>query len=115
MVGSGDRHHVIAFVRVPGRGEPLVLGDGRLRLEPECGFSPPLDSPAGRARFARMSTLAPAPTVASVSLAEANRNPVDFSDRLGRSFERYGFAIISDHGIPADLIARAEEKAKQFF
>ena len=32
-----------------------------------------------------------------------------------RSFERYGFAIIADHGIPADLIARAEEKAKAFF
>src|SRR4051812_24494691 len=64
-----------------------------------------------------MSTLAPTPTptVASVSLAEASRNPVDFSDRLGRSFERYGFAIISDHGIPADLIARAEQKAKAFF
>jgi len=64
-----------------------------------------------------MSSLAPTPTptVASVSLADAIRNPVDFSDRLGRSFERYGFAIISDHGIPADLIARAEEKAKAFF
>ncbi len=62
-----------------------------------------------------MSTIAPTATVASVSLAEANRNPVAFSDRLGRSFERYGFAIISDHGIPVDLIARAEDKAKAFF
>jgi isopenicillin N synthase-like dioxygenase len=62
-----------------------------------------------------MSTVAPAPTIASVSLAEATRNPVDFSDRLGRSFERYGFAVISDHGISADLIARAEAKAKEFF
>ena len=37
------------------------------------------------------------------------------ADELGRSFAEYGFAIIRDHGIPADLIARAEEKSKQFF
>jgi isopenicillin N synthase-like dioxygenase len=63
-----------------------------------------------------MSTLAsPPPSIASVSLTEAIRDPEGFSDELGRSFERYGFAIISDHGIPTDLIARAEEKAKAFF
>ncbi|HVQ07676.1 MAG TPA: 2-oxoglutarate and iron-dependent oxygenase domain-containing protein [Allosphingosinicella sp.] len=62
-----------------------------------------------------MSTLAPAKTVASVSLTDADRDPEGFSQELGASFERYGFAIIADHGIPADLIARAEEKAKAFF
>jgi isopenicillin N synthase-like dioxygenase len=62
-----------------------------------------------------MTDLAPAPAVASVSLLEAGRDPEGFSQRLGGSFERYGFAIISDHGIPADLIARAEEMAKAFF
>ncbi len=62
-----------------------------------------------------MSTLASSPTIASVSLLESGRDPVAFSAELGRSFERYGFAIIADHGIPASLIARAEEKAKQFF
>jgi isopenicillin N synthase-like dioxygenase len=62
-----------------------------------------------------MTDLAPARTVASVSLADSGRDPEGFSQRLGDSFARYGFAIIADHGIPADLIARAEEKAKAFF
>ncbi|HEX9953820.1 MAG TPA: 2-oxoglutarate and iron-dependent oxygenase domain-containing protein [Allosphingosinicella sp.] len=61
-----------------------------------------------------MATLAQ-PTVASVSLAASASDPEGFAQELGGSFERYGFAIIADHGIPADLIARAEEKAKAFF
>ena len=55
------------------------------------------------------------PTVASVSLAASAADPEAFAQELGGSFERYGFAIVSDHGIPADLIRRAEEKAKAFF
>ena len=62
-----------------------------------------------------MDTLAPTKPVASVSLADADRDPEGFSQELGGSFERYGFAIVADHGIPADLIHRAEEKAKAFF
>jgi isopenicillin N synthase-like dioxygenase len=54
-------------------------------------------------------------SVASVSLAASAADPEGFAQELGTSFERYGFAIISDHGIPADLIARAEDKAKAFF
>jgi isopenicillin N synthase-like dioxygenase len=61
-----------------------------------------------------MATIAQ-PTVASVSLAASASDPEAFAQELGTSFERYGFAIIADHGIPADLIARAEEKAKAFF
>ena len=34
---------------------------------------------------------------------------------LGQSFVDYGFAIVRDHGIPQDLIDRAEAKAKAFF
>lgn len=63
-----------------------------------------------------MSTLlSPAPGIASVSLAASAADPEGFAAELGQSFERFGFAIISDHGIPADLIARAEEKARAFF
>ena len=64
-----------------------------------------------------MSTLAaPRPSaVASVSLAASDSDPQAFAAELGESFERYGFAIVSDHGIPPDLIARAEEKARAFF
>jgi isopenicillin N synthase-like dioxygenase len=53
--------------------------------------------------------------IASVSLKDADRDPGAFAQRLGHSFEDYGFAIVADHGIPADLIARAEKKAKAFF
>jgi len=53
--------------------------------------------------------------IASVSLNDADRDPAAFSQKLGRSFEDYGFAIIADHGIPDELIHRAEEKARAFF
>src|SRR6476620_8327096 len=53
--------------------------------------------------------------IASVSLEDADRDPEGFAQKLGRSFEEYGFAIIADHGIPGDLIHRAEDKAKAFF
>jgi isopenicillin N synthase-like dioxygenase len=61
-----------------------------------------------------MSTLAE-PRIASVSLTASDTDPEGFAKELGESFERYGFAIVADHGIPADLIHRAEEKAKAFF
>jgi isopenicillin N synthase-like dioxygenase len=53
--------------------------------------------------------------IASVSLSDADRNPDAFAEDLGRSFEDYGFAVIADHGIPDELINRAEAKAKAFF
>jgi isopenicillin N synthase-like dioxygenase len=63
-----------------------------------------------------MSTIAqPRPQVASVSLTASDTDPQAFASELGESFERYGFAIIADHGIPADLIGRAEDKARAFF
>jgi isopenicillin N synthase-like dioxygenase len=62
-----------------------------------------------------MDTLNPTRAVASVSLTASDSDPEGFAKELGESFERYGFAIIADHGIPTDLIARAEEKAKAFF
>ena len=50
--------------------------------------------------------------IASVSLKDADLNPEGFAQKLGKSFEDYGFAIIADHGIPDELIHRAEDKAK---
>ena len=50
--------------------------------------------------------------IASVSLS---RPLAEFSRELGQSFEEFGFAIVRDHGIPADLIERAEEDSKAFF
>jgi isopenicillin N synthase-like dioxygenase len=61
-----------------------------------------------------MDTIA-ADHIASVSLNEADRDPEGFAQKLGKSFEEYGFAIIADHGIPDELIQRAEAKSKAFF
>ncbi len=61
-----------------------------------------------------MSTLVSRP-LASVSLAASREDPEGFARALGGSFERYGFAIISDHDISPDLIARADTKARAFF
>ncbi|QZD96272.1 isopenicillin N synthase family dioxygenase [Qipengyuania gelatinilytica] len=50
--------------------------------------------------------------IAVVSLAQPLEN---IADEIGRSFQEYGFAVIRDHGIPQDLIDRAEELSKEFF
>ena len=50
--------------------------------------------------------------IASVSIA---RPLEEVADRIGRSFEEYGFAVIRDHGIPQELIDRAEKLSKKFF
>ena len=50
--------------------------------------------------------------IASVSIA---RPLEEVADELGRSFQEYGFAVIRDHGISGDLIARAEAMSKAFF
>jgi isopenicillin N synthase-like dioxygenase len=62
-----------------------------------------------------MTDILTSDTVASVSLNDADRNPAAFAKELGNSFEEYGFAIVRDHGIPQQLIERAEAKAKAFF
>jgi isopenicillin N synthase-like dioxygenase len=50
--------------------------------------------------------------IASVSLAQ----PLEtIADELGRSFAEFGFAVVRDHGIPQDLIDRAEAASKTFF
>ena len=62
-----------------------------------------------------MTDLITSDSVASVSLADADKHPEAFSDELGNSFVEYGFAIIRDHGIPQRLIDHAEQLSKQFF
>jgi isopenicillin N synthase-like dioxygenase len=53
-----------------------------------------------------------APEIASVSLAQ----PLEtIADELGRSFGEFGFAVVRDHGIPQELIDRAEAASKAFF
>jgi isopenicillin N synthase-like dioxygenase len=51
-------------------------------------------------------------TIASVSIDQPLEN---IADALGRSFSEYGFAVIRDHGIPQELIDKADELSKAFF
>jgi isopenicillin N synthase-like dioxygenase len=61
------------------------------------------------------TTLLTPDAIASVSLTEADADRDAFAQKIGQSFEEYGFAVLADHGIPDDLIARAEQKAREFF
>ena len=62
-----------------------------------------------------MATTLDRPAVPTLSLADEARDPAGFARALGASFEQYGFAIVSDHGVPADVIAEAEAEATAFF
>jgi isopenicillin N synthase-like dioxygenase len=55
------------------------------------------------------------PAIEPVSFTEFSRDFAGFSQSLGGSFARYGFAVISDHGIPQDRIDAAIASAKEFF
>jgi len=62
-----------------------------------------------------MTDIITSDSVASVSLTDADKDSDAFAEELGNSFVEYGFAIVRDHGIPQQLIDRAEELSKQFF
>ena len=49
------------------------------------------------------------------ALSIANMPFADFAAALGQSFRDHGFAIIADHGIPADLIAQGWELTARLF
>ena len=55
------------------------------------------------------------PRIAPVSFRDYNSDIQGFSDKLGGSFARFGFAVISDHGLPQDRIDAALDDAKAFF
>ncbi len=50
-----------------------------------------------------------------VSMSDYDRDFQAFADRLGASFKRYGFAVVSDHGLDEGVIERAIDDAKAFF
>ena len=50
--------------------------------------------------------------IASVSL---DRPLEDIARELGESFAEYGFGIVRDHGIPDELVARAQAASEAFF
>jgi isopenicillin N synthase-like dioxygenase len=50
--------------------------------------------------------------IATVSLD----SPLEsIAQELGRSFAEFGFAVVRDHGVPADVIARADAAARDLF
>lgn len=50
-----------------------------------------------------------------ISFARFADDPQGFAAQLGASFERYGFAVIADHGLPQARIAAAQAAVKRFF
>jgi isopenicillin N synthase-like dioxygenase len=55
------------------------------------------------------------PAIAPVSFDGFQRDFAGFAEALGGSFARFGFAVISGHGLPQDRIAAALDHAKSFF
>lgn len=54
-------------------------------------------------------------TIAPVSLQDQARDPQAFARDFGQSFERYGFAVVTDHGLDPALVARAWVLTAEFF
>ena len=68
----------------------------------------------------RMALMLDTPTaldaqVPTLSLADQAHDPDGFAKAFGESFERFGFAIVADHGIPQDLIDRAWSETEALF
>ena len=53
--------------------------------------------------------------IAPVSFALGPIDPDRFARELGESFERFGFAVIADHGLDQGVIDRALVSSKAFF
>lgn len=54
----------------------------------------------------------PLPSLPVLSLAD---DPAPFARAIGASFRQFGFAMVKDHGLDADLIARAWQLTQGFF
>ena len=57
----------------------------------------------------------PSAQVPTLSLAGQADDPAGFARDFGASFERFGFAIVADHGIPQPLIERAWAETAALF
>ena len=54
-------------------------------------------------------------SVPTLSLTQNDADPDGFAAAIGASFERFGFAVVSDHGIPQALIDRAWAETRALF
>ena len=57
----------------------------------------------------------PMAQVPLLDMATQDSDPDAFAASLGESFERFGFAMVSNHGVPDDIVARAWAMTKAFF
>ena len=57
----------------------------------------------------------PSAQVPTLSLADQAADPDAFAAKFGGSFERFGFAIVADHGIDQHLIDRAWQQTEDLF
>ena len=57
----------------------------------------------------------PAANVPTISLSTQDDNPDAFAQAFGGCFQRFGFAIVADHGIPEALIERAWRETAELF
>ncbi|MCW3835180.1 isopenicillin N synthase family dioxygenase [Sphingomonas canadensis] len=57
----------------------------------------------------------PLAEVPLVSMKTQAEDPDGFAQAFGSSFQRFGFAMVSDHGVPQELIDRAWRITKEFF
>jgi isopenicillin N synthase-like dioxygenase len=62
-----------------------------------------------------MTDIAARSVIEPVSMARYGRDFEGFAGDLGRSFERYGFAVIGDHGLDQAMLDAALAEAKGFF
>ncbi len=53
--------------------------------------------------------------LAALPVLSFEDEPADFSARIGASFRQFGFAMVKDHGLDADLIARAWRLTEELF
>ena len=54
-------------------------------------------------------------SIPSVSLHAYDSDFDGFARELGSAFERYGFAVIGDHGLPQAVLDEALAETKGFF
>ena len=50
-----------------------------------------------------------------ISMKDQATDPDGFAQEFGRSFQRFGFAMVSDHGVPQEVVDRAWAMTKAFF
>jgi isopenicillin N synthase-like dioxygenase len=54
-------------------------------------------------------------TIPAISLNGYDADFDDFTRRLGASFERFGFAVVADHGLSQTLIDSVQDRVQAFF